>query len=33
MGEIEVVAITEDRLEATLIKGEDIKQGSTVMRK
>ena len=32
-GEIEVVAITEDGLEATLIKGKDIKQGSTVMRK
>ena len=32
-GEIEVVAITEDGLEATLVKGGDIKKGSTVMRK
>ena len=33
IGEIEIVSITEDRLEAKLISGEDIKQGSTVRRK
>jgi len=33
IGEIEIVAITEDRLEAKLVSGEDIKKGSTVRRK
>ncbi len=33
IGEIEIVSITEDRLEAKLISGEDIKKGSTVRRK
>ena len=33
IGVIEIVAITEDRLEAKLVSGEDIKKGSTVRRK
>jgi len=33
IGEIEIVAITQDRLEAKLVSGEDIKKGSTVRRK
>jgi len=33
IGEIEIVTITEDRLEAKLISGSDIKIGSTVRRK
>jgi hypothetical protein len=33
IGEIEIVAITEERLEAKLVSGEDIKKGSTVRRK
>jgi hypothetical protein len=33
IGEIEIVAITEDRLEAKLVSGENIKKGSTVRRK
>ena len=33
IGEIEIVTITEDRLEAKLVSGEDIKKGSTVRRK
>ncbi len=33
IGEIEIVAITEGRLEAKLVSGEDIKKGSTVRRK
>jgi hypothetical protein len=33
IGEIEVVTIAEDRLEAKLVSGEDIKRGSTVRRK
>jgi len=33
IGEIEIVAITEDRLEAKLVSGEDIQKGSTVRRK
>ena len=33
IGEIEIVAITEDRLEAKLVSGKDIKKGSTVRRK
>ena len=33
IGEIEIVAITADRLEAKLVSGEDIKKGSTVRRK
>ena len=33
IGEIEIVSITENRLEAKLISGEDIKKGSTVRRK
>jgi hypothetical protein len=33
IGEIEIVAITDDRLEAKLISGSDIKIGSTVRRK
>ena len=33
IGEIEIVAITENRLEAKLVSGEDIKKGSTVRRK
>ena len=32
-GEIEIINITEDRMEATLVSGEDIKEGSTVQRK
>ena len=33
IGQIEVVTIAEDRLEAKLVSGEDIKKGSTVRRK
>jgi hypothetical protein len=33
IGEIEIVTITQDRLEAKLVSGEDIKKGSTVRRK
>ena len=33
IGEIEIVAITKDKLEAKLVSGEDIKKGSTVRRK
>jgi len=33
IGEIEIVAITEDRLEAKVVSGGDIKKGSTVRRK
>ncbi len=33
IGVIEIVTITEDRLEAKLVSGEDIKKGSTVRRK
>ena len=33
IGKIEIVTITEDRLEAKLVSGEDIKKGSTVRRK
>ena len=33
IGEIEIVAITQDRLEAKLVSGKDIKKGSTVRRK
>ena len=33
IGEIEIVAITEDQLEAKLVSGENIKKGSTVRRK
>jgi hypothetical protein len=33
IAEIEIVAITEDRLEAKLVSGGDIKRGSTVRRK
>jgi hypothetical protein len=33
IGEIEIVAITEDRLEAKLVSGKDIKKGSSVRRK
>jgi urease beta subunit len=33
IGEIEIVAITQDRLEAKLVSGENIKKGSTVRRK
>jgi hypothetical protein len=33
IGEIEIVAITENRLIAKLVSGEDIKKGSTVRRK
>ena len=33
IGEIEIVTITEDRMEAKLVLGEDIKKGSTVRRK
>ncbi len=33
IGEIEIVAITKDRLEAKQISGEEIKKGSTVRRK
>ena len=33
ISEIEIVAITEDRLEAKLVSGGDIKRGSTVRRK
>ncbi len=32
-GEIEIVAVSENRLEARLVSGEDIKKGSTVRRK
>ncbi len=33
IGEIEIVTITDNMLEAKLISGEDIKKGSTVRRK
>ena len=33
IGEIEIVAITQDRLEAKLVSGKEIKKGSTVRRK
>ena len=33
IGEIEIVTITEDKLEAKLVSGENIKKGSTVRRK
>ena len=33
IGEIEIVAITEDRLEAKLVSGKNIKKGSSVRRK
>ncbi len=33
IGEIEIIAVTEDRLEAKLVSGEDIKKGSMVRRK